>query len=710
MSIQESTNAQEPTDNERSILVQLINQPAFLRFLDLKSLQNLILLCKSSNHHCLHEVKPSFFAALSLSFADHYGLYALELEAILKNDPVKYFNDEINIARHKFKNQLNTPESVDETVTNNFKMNIHARFRPGVQQHHGVQLPLHQFLKVKRNKKNNNDDFLVGKTDPEEFIDPLLGCLMKQPVMLTTSGRIVDRSVAVACLQRRKDPFNNKKLSAEHIIPQDELAQKINEWRKSKEQVDVKVDEEDAKALVRENAVNQQFLSLLMDAEKIVKSSKKLVKKMRRKISNDGDNEEYEEYEEYEEAVEVEEEVVNNENVNNNTTQTSTVSVKKSESKFDQFQRDVRQQEVAKIVDIDEANGAVSMSTSAGIKTFNFNKTHDCNTSQSDLYASLRKEVAAGINGFNVAIVVYGQTGSGKTFSSIGPDITISKESLPQAGICVRALMELLQAKTQLMSRGVNMSISMQFIEIYNECCTDLLTGKIVQVRRSSGEISAVHYPLSTQDDVIEFINAGNKRKHFAATDMNERSSRSHTAIIVTINQNYLNEDRLVKSTLHLVDLAGSERVKKSNVTGLRLQEAIGINNSLLVLGKCISSLVESKSHVPYYESTLTTMLKHSFGGNCRTSLIIACRKDDNHGNETLQSLRFGEICSTISNNIKIAATSLESTVASIDGSLEVISNQLTKLEKSGKSGLDNYKTLQQSYEQLRRKRDELVQ
>lgn len=699
----------EPSElNERSLLVKLMDQPAFLQFLDLKSLQNLIFLCKTSQKICLHEIKPSFFAALSHSFADYYGLYTLELESILKNDPVKYFNDEINIAKYKFKTQLPIPDSADETITNSFKINIHARFRPGVQQHQGVQLPLHQFLKVKRNKINN-DDFLVGTADPEEFIDPLLGCLMKQPVLLITSGKIVDRSVAVAALQRRKDPFNNKKLNAEHIIPQDELGVKINDWRKNKCQVDVKVAEEDAKALVRENAVNQQFLSLLMDAEKITKLSKKLVTKTRRKITSDGDNEEYEEYEEYEEITEVDEAVVNNENTNNNSS-IATVAIKKTESKFDQFQKDARQKEVARIVDVDTTNGSVSMSTSSGIKTFNFNKTHDSDTTQSELYGSLRKEIAACVNGFNVAIVVYGQTGSGKTFSSIGPDITITRESLPNAGICIRALMELLEAKTQLISRGVNMSISMQFIEIYNECCTDLLTGKVVQVRRSSGEISAVYHQLNTFDDIIEFINVGNKRKHFAATDMNEKSSRSHTAIIVTVNQNYINEDRLVKSTLHLVDLAGSERVKKSNVSGLRLQEAIGINNSLLVLGKCITSLVENKSHVPYYESTLTTMLKHSFGGNCRTSLIIACRKDDNHGNETLQSLRFGEVCSTISNNIKIAATSLESTITSIDGSLQVISSQLTKLEKSGKSGLDTYKTLQQSYEQLKRKRYELCQ
>lgn len=47
------------------------------------------------------------------------------------------------------------------------------------------------------------------------------------------------------------------------------------------------------------------------------------------------------------------------------------------------------------------------------------------------------------------------------------------------------------------------------------------------------------------------------------------------------------------------MDLAGSERLKKSKAEGSAKAEAVGINESLLVLGKVISSLVESKSHVP---------------------------------------------------------------------------------------------------------------
>jgi hypothetical protein len=114
--------------------------------------------------------------------------------------------------------------------------------------------------------------------------------------------------------------------------------------------------------------------------------------------------------------------------------------------------------------------------------------------------------------------------------------------------------------------------------------------------------------------------------------------------------------------------------------TGLRKREAVGINSSLLVLGKVIAALVESHHHVPYLESKLTTMLRGAFGGNSRTSAIIACRSDDVNGDETLQSLRFGERCSMISNITKTAATSLTSAIEVIDESLTRVKEQLHSL------------------------------
>merc|ERR1719487_3178218 len=123
---------------------------------------------------------------------------------------------------------------------------------------------------------------------------------------------------------------------------------------------------------------------------------------------------------------------------------------------------------------------------------------------------------------------------------------------------------------------------------------------------------------------------------------MNERSSRAHTVFVLNLTQINNTLGATAKSTLHLVDLAGCEQLKQSKATGQRQREAIGINSSLLVLGKVITALVEGKSHVPYYESALTQLLRPALGGNSRTTVVVTCSSDEVHGDQTLHALRFG--------------------------------------------------------------------
>ena len=255
-------------------------------------------------------------------------------------------------------------------------------------------------------------------------------------------------------------------------------------------------------------------------------------------------------------------------------------------------------------------------------------------------------------------------------------------------------------------------------MEVYNGKLTDLVSGRPCRLRDTGAANGDRQFVLrgceSTQvaalGDVLRVLRIGETRKRFAATAMNGRSSRAHTVFVVSLTQSNARTGTVVQSRLHLVDLAGSERLKKSRVTGQRKKEAIGINGSLMVLGKCINALVEGKRHVPYYESTLTMLLKGAFGGNSRTTAIVCASMDDAHGHETLQSLRFGERCSMITNSVRFAATSKRAALAAIDGSLRACEEQMRGLEAKRRTALPVYTTLCDRYRQLKQRRVELSQ
>ena len=131
----------------------------------------------------------------------------------------------------------------------------------------------------------------------------------------------------------------------------------------------------------------------------------------------------------------------------------------------------------------------------------------------------------------------------------------------------------------------------------------------------------AVTTPIETFGDAVHLLNIGEANKRYAATTMNNHSSRAHTIFILNISQ--LRNQELVTSHLHIVDLAGCEQLKQSGATGTRKKEAIGINSSLMVLKKVIGALVDGDHHVPYYESKLTQLLKGTYIKISLTSPVI---------------------------------------------------------------------------------------
>ena len=108
--------------------------------------------------------------------------------------------------------------------------------------------------------------------------------------------------------------------------------------------------------------------------------------------------------------------------------------------------------------------------------------------------------------------------------------------------------------------------------QIYNENVNDLL-GKnpnaIMQVREDTkrGNFyvdNLTQVPVTSSQKVFKLLHKANQNRAAAGTNMNERSSRSHLILQITVTRPDPVDASLTVSKLSIVDLAGSERVKDS--------------------------------------------------------------------------------------------------------------------------------------------------
>lgn len=298
--------------------------------------------------------------------------------------------------------------------------------------------------------------------------------------------------------------------------------------------------------------------------------------------------------------------------------------------------------------------------------------------------------------------------------------------------LCCRCIERLLE------KGGSNTELWASYLQIYCENITDLLSpsadatamrGQQSMVGASSslvirdrpaaasgGGSGGVYveglskYRVGSVDDLWELLRRGDENRSTASTNLNETSSRSHAALIVTViikdgsddtadpaaaegaataatgdsvrasgesivrsslssrpcsaeNSFYSNNNTSCcgggggvaqpssyrSGTLILVDLAGSERATASEGRGFaRLEEAKAINLSLSALGNCMSALADGRAHVPYRDSKLTRLLQGCLGSGARTAVVVTlCPGEDSTG-ESLSALRFASRASKV--------------------------------------------------------------
>lgn len=265
--------------------------------------------------------------------------------------------------------------------------------------------------------------------------------------------------------------------------------------------------------------------------------------------------------------------------------------------------------------------------------------------------------VDGAIEGLNGTTIAYGQTSSGKTYTMLGDE--------KNPGVIPCALEYLFKEVNQLRNiKDYNLRLS--YLEIYNETISDLLANpdggnhcnlKIHEsLTRGVFVGGLAEEPVSSSNEAIDLLRKGQIMRHVEETNLNERSSRSHTILRVLIESRQRSETSIPSresfpvgsvccGTLTFVDLAGSEKARLTGAEGLRLKESGHINKSLLALTTVVSKLAEGREnlhHVPYRDSKLTRILQGALGGNGATSIICTVNSLSENLEETVSTLKFG--------------------------------------------------------------------
>lgn len=243
----------------------------------------------------------------------------------------------------------------------------------------------------------------------------------------------------------------------------------------------------------------------------------------------------------------------------------------------------------------------------------------DANTCE--IHGELVRDIAESVarDGVNGAVFTYGQTSSGKTFTMQGPDTGGSGSSVGLVQLAAEDIFaSLREERCDGSSDATETSVRVSYVEIYNEELRDLLgdhgggggggrsspraSSSLVIREDQRGAISVEglrEVEVHSLASLMSVFRSGEANKSVGSTRMNDRSSRSHAILKITVDRTTAldpyGEDKenadcasgaaasrglvtRTSSSLSLVDLAGSESVRHTGASGMQKKEGGMIN------------------------------------------------------------------------------------------------------------------------------------
>jgi hypothetical protein len=170
-------------------------------------------------------------------------------------------------------------------------------------------------------------------------------------------------------------------------------------------------------------------------------------------------------------------------------------------------------------------------------KSFTFDSAFDWNARQIDVYNTIGRPIVDSVlEGYNGTIFAYGQTGTGKTWSMEG------NRDDPETRGMIPNSFEHIFSHIKSCGSGTQFLVRASYLEIYNEDIRDLLNpkaGKLDVKERSDRGVYVKDlstFVIKDVDEAYKLMNIGNKNRSVGATEMNARSSRSHSIFSITGN------------------------------------------------------------------------------------------------------------------------------------------------------------------------------
>ncbi|XP_048590814.1 kinesin-like protein KIN-7F [Brassica napus] len=344
--------------------------------------------------------------------------------------------------------------------------------------------------------------------------------------------------------------------------------------------------------------------------------------------------------------------------------------------------------------------------------TYSFDRVYGGECPTRRVYEDGTKEIALSVvKGINCSIFAYGQTSSGKTYT--------------MTGITELAVADIFDYIFQHEERAF--SVKLSAIEIYNETIRDLLNSDGTSLRLrddpEKGTVveKATEETLRDYNHLKELLSICQAQRKIGETWLNERSSRSHQIIKLTVEscvRELLGKENstTLMASVSFIDLAGSERASQTmSGGGARLKEGCHINRSLLALGTVIRKLSKGRQggHINFRDSKLTRILQPCLGGTARTAIVCTLSPARSHVELTKNTLSFASCAKEVTTKARV------NVVMSDKALLKQLQCELTRLQTELRNAASNcdcaatarkkdvlIQKMEKQIEELRKERD----